>query len=1339
MSLLNVTVRRANLVRPQTTNSNTYVTLKLQHVKSTTLTVTGPQPSWEQDFLFEIDNYDSGLLLEVWDKGMLWDKAIGYCWTPLSTFQFSRMPAFLKTVITQESADMTTHNIRNNNLFFRKNKDSFRYSQLAQSDKRNIPKNNLSHLVKGGEDTKDGIIDSSRQSTEFNYINGYGKENWGVPCTSYGYDYEGWYQDEYGEWHVDPYYYHHPEGYYTQEPEEEEPTSPFLRSKDVRTIQIRIEEVSKFKVVRNSIGFMKTLENSMSGGKEIVDLNHKNVINSSVPVDSEYIPYGEEGTEYYEEGWYQDEYGDCSLSRPNNYDEGWYQDEESGEWYNQFDWHQDESGEWYYEDRSQDYDGYYQDSNGDWKKIEEEQIPNGTAIKAFDSALPLEDKVDGDASGGGTSSSIFKGLSSIGAETKPEDPPVVTEETSTKKLPPRPADYDYYWYQDDEGNWWNEYNDLGYEFDPNEYEKDPALAQENKDKPSEPVPSKTEEKDEKLSSTNKNDNIPEEKENLVTDQPISTKKLPPRPSDYDYYWYKDDDGNWRNEYDDNGYEFDPNEYEETPPPPILGEKTNEEEEFYTEEEIAQGEKELLEKENEDELLCRKVCDNEPLDVVYEEPEAEESINKQQKRVSFDNKSRVDSVRHQWQWAFTKVVQMNRALEYMRITGEVSTLGNEDYGYWDENGVWIEYQGYYDEDGYWIDTTEEVEEKPSSSNSSTTPKEPPPPPPVSVPPPPQKENDIKIPNEAKTAANEAKAAAAEAKAAADEAAKVAAEASKNIMKGISSFGGGLLSGSSDNKKGGEKKLFGWFWLWIFLVKFSKIIGWFRRVLGSKKFHPRKETPSASSPPLKPPTASSEKPKESKGPEPKGKPAEEVIIKTGEKSEEKRHAFAASDELEVDEEDDQLFKPFTHWMTPKREMAMVFWNDNQGKRASKEINWLTRQGFSPEQIDEVLAEEEYMEAARKEGGYFDENGDWIDLIPENPSPHPDKDLLAPSQGLDGESAAPTSTLQGLSTISEEGTKRVRKEMRGQPPASLGSAPPGDNKPKFVKHINKTRTMSGKQKWEWAFEKIIQLVEEGLFNLQLDNYYIQVFFTKPASVPNVLPRPLPIPPPLHTQQPNTSNDPFLEEQVELLAEKMEGLEGELRYAWRALDVLSQEYVKMWQRLEKMEGLLSEQQTDELSRPGSPPLLIPDENFYKALNQVHGEANSDMRLALSQDGSNDEEIESLNGVRPTYLPTESPKASKTGTFADFYNGESNSQDLIKKLSKKQSKKKKAETTDDDDYSEEMDGKSVTTSSRSTQSGQTHKSDEGIIDHPEEVCTSPGVYDNITPPPHPRPPKEIE
>ena len=38
-------------------------------------------------------------------------------------------------------------------------------------------------------------------------------------------------------------------------------------------------------------------------------------------------------------------------------------------------------------------------------------------------------------------------------------------------------------------------------------------------------------------------------------------KLPPRPADYDYYWYEDDDGNWRNEYDDMGYEFDPERWD----------------------------------------------------------------------------------------------------------------------------------------------------------------------------------------------------------------------------------------------------------------------------------------------------------------------------------------------------------------------------------------------------------------------------------------------------------------------------------------------------------------------------------------------------------------------------------------------------------------------------------------------------------------------------------------------------------------------------------------------------------------------------------------------------------
>lgn len=35
----------------------------------------------------ELNSLETGLLLEVWDKGMLWDKAIGYYWAPLQKLQ----------------------------------------------------------------------------------------------------------------------------------------------------------------------------------------------------------------------------------------------------------------------------------------------------------------------------------------------------------------------------------------------------------------------------------------------------------------------------------------------------------------------------------------------------------------------------------------------------------------------------------------------------------------------------------------------------------------------------------------------------------------------------------------------------------------------------------------------------------------------------------------------------------------------------------------------------------------------------------------------------------------------------------------------------------------------------------------------------------------------------------------------------------------------------------------------------------------------------------------------------------------------------------------------------
>uniref|UniRef100_G1R1J5 Unc-13 homolog A n=1 Tax=Nomascus leucogenys TaxID=61853 RepID=G1R1J5_NOMLE len=65
------------------------VTLKVQNVKSTTIAVRGSQPSWEQDFMFEINRLDLGLTVEVWNKGLIWDTMVGTVWIPLRTIRQS--------------------------------------------------------------------------------------------------------------------------------------------------------------------------------------------------------------------------------------------------------------------------------------------------------------------------------------------------------------------------------------------------------------------------------------------------------------------------------------------------------------------------------------------------------------------------------------------------------------------------------------------------------------------------------------------------------------------------------------------------------------------------------------------------------------------------------------------------------------------------------------------------------------------------------------------------------------------------------------------------------------------------------------------------------------------------------------------------------------------------------------------------------------------------------------------------------------------------------------------------------------------------------------------------
>ncbi|MCJ8746609.1 hypothetical protein PDJAM_G00143580 [Pangasius djambal] len=68
---------------------NVYVTLKVQNVKSTTITVRGDQPCWEQDFMFEINRLDLGLVVELWNKGLIWDTMVGTAWIPLNTIRQS--------------------------------------------------------------------------------------------------------------------------------------------------------------------------------------------------------------------------------------------------------------------------------------------------------------------------------------------------------------------------------------------------------------------------------------------------------------------------------------------------------------------------------------------------------------------------------------------------------------------------------------------------------------------------------------------------------------------------------------------------------------------------------------------------------------------------------------------------------------------------------------------------------------------------------------------------------------------------------------------------------------------------------------------------------------------------------------------------------------------------------------------------------------------------------------------------------------------------------------------------------------------------------------------------
>ena len=78
----------------------------------------------------------------------------------------------------------------------------------------------------------------------------------------------------------------------------------------------------------------------------------------------------------------------------------------------------------------------------------------------------------------------------------------------------------------------------------------------------------------------------------------------------------------------------------------------------------------------------------------------------------------------------------------------------------------------------------------------------------------------------------------------------------------------------------------------------------------------------------------------------------------------------------------------------------------------------------------------------------------------------------QHLDRTSSVKSETKGGDSeTDDSKGEKRVTFGPDVQPEEETAFER-RDHRPNFVKHINKTRTMSGKQKWEWAFDRIIQV---------------------------------------------------------------------------------------------------------------------------------------------------------------------------------------------------------------------------------------------------------------------------
>uniref|UniRef100_A0A8V0ZKJ6 Unc-13 homolog C n=1 Tax=Gallus gallus TaxID=9031 RepID=A0A8V0ZKJ6_CHICK len=86
MELLSIKVKKGRLDKAAEA-FDTYVVLKVQDLKGTTVDRRGSEPCWEQDFMFEIGADEKGFTVELWKKGLLWDSILGVLWIPLSSVE----------------------------------------------------------------------------------------------------------------------------------------------------------------------------------------------------------------------------------------------------------------------------------------------------------------------------------------------------------------------------------------------------------------------------------------------------------------------------------------------------------------------------------------------------------------------------------------------------------------------------------------------------------------------------------------------------------------------------------------------------------------------------------------------------------------------------------------------------------------------------------------------------------------------------------------------------------------------------------------------------------------------------------------------------------------------------------------------------------------------------------------------------------------------------------------------------------------------------------------------------------------------------------------------------